>query len=118
MDGMADAEAGRTRGTAPAATGTSATEGLLTFDADLHVGLVSGRAGALLGLSRSGRQARGLHELLEASPRLDRDAVAALMAACLAATLPGAEETLSLHLPGAPGLRFTIRRASGGSWVI
>lgn len=118
MDGMADAEAGRTRGTPPGGAGASTTEGLLSFDTDLHVGLVSGRAVALFGLSRSGRQARGLHELLEASPRLDRDAVAALMAGCLAATLPGGEDAPTLRLPGAPGLRFAIRRASGGSWMI
>lgn len=118
MDGMAEAEADRTRGTPPAEAGTSATEGLLTFDTDLHVGLVSGRASALLGLPRGGRRTRCLHDVLEASPRLDRDAVAALMASCLTATLPGGEETPSLRLSGAPGLSFTIRQGSAGSWVI
>jgi len=118
MDGMAEAEAGGTRGAIPTDAAASTTEGLLSFDADLQVGLVNGRAVALLGLSRAGRQARGLHELLDASPRLDRDAVAVLMAACLGATLPGGEDAPSLRLPGAPGLRFAIRRASGGSWVI
>jgi len=93
-------------------------EGLLSFDAELNVGLVSGRAVSLLGLPRSGRQARGLHDLLDGSPRLDRDAVQALVAQCLAATLPGAADETPLVMPGAPGLRFVIRRASGGSWVI
>lgn len=118
MDGMADAEAGRPpaqRG----AGGSAPAEGLLSFNADLHVGLVSGRAATLLGLSREGRQARSLGELLEASPRLDRDAVAALMAAALAATLPdGGDEADLVELPGAPGLAFALRRASAGSWVI
>lgn len=118
MDGIADAEAGRGQGAIPLRAAASAAEGLLSFDAELHVGLVSGRAVALLGLSRTGRQARGLHDLLEASPRLDRDAVAALMAACLGVTLEGGEDVPSLRLPGAPGLHFAIRRASGGSWVI
>ncbi|MEO3471520.1 bifunctional diguanylate cyclase/phosphodiesterase [Roseomonas sp. CAU 1739] len=118
MDGMADAEVGRAQGTAPHGASVGATEGLLSFDPDLHVGLVTGRAIALLGLSRTGRQARGLHELLEASPRLDRDAVAALLAACLGATLPGGAEVEDLRLPGAPGLRFSIRRASSGSWMM
>ncbi len=118
MDGMADAEIGRTQGVVAALPASSTTEGLLSFDADLHVGLVNGRAVALLGLSRTARQARGLHDMLEASPRLDRDAVASLLAACLAATLPDAEEEAALRLPGAPGLHFAIRRASGGSWTI
>ncbi|MBW6397507.1 bifunctional diguanylate cyclase/phosphodiesterase [Roseomonas sp. HJA6] len=116
MDGMADGDgAPKPGGQEP---DTQAAEGLLSFDAELNVGLVSGRAVALLGLPRSGRHARGLHDVLEASPRLDRDAVAALVAQCLAATLPGAEDEFALHLPGAPGLRFSVRRASGGSWVI
>lgn len=118
MDGMADAEAGRLSAQ-HGESGTAPAEGLLSFNADLHVGLVSGRAAALLGLPREGRQARSLGELLEASPRLDRDAVAALMAAALAATLPeGGDEADLLELPGAPGLAFALRRASGGSWVI
>lgn len=121
MDGMTEAEAGRRPG--PAAGGRTqaaggVAEGLLTFNEDLHVGLLSGRAVALLGLSRTGREARSLHEALEASPRLDREATAALMAACLAATLPEADAETSLHLPGAPGLRFRIRRAAGASWAL
>jgi diguanylate cyclase (GGDEF)-like protein len=116
MDGMTDAEADRAPRTPSPVAGTD--DGLLSFDADLHVGLVNGRAVALFGLSRAARQARGLHEMLEASPRLDRDAVAGLLAACLAATLPDGEEVADLLLPGAPGLRFAIRRASGGSWTV
>ena len=118
MDGMADAESGRMQGTPPQGASAAATEGLLSFDADLHVGLVTGRAIGLLGLSRGRRQARGLNELLETSPRLDRDAVAALLAACLAATLPEATAVPELRLAGAPGLRFSIRRASSGSWMM
>ena len=118
MDALAESETGRTPGDSPEGSAASTSEGLLSFDAELHVGLVSGGAIALLGLSRSGRQARGLRELLEASPRLDRDAVAKLVAACRAASLPGGEETANLRLPGAPGLHFAIRRASGGSWLL
>ena len=117
MDGMADAEAGRRPGPRTGGTGSPA-EGVLSFNEDLHVGLVSGRAAALLGLSRAGRQAQSLHELFETSPRLDRDAVAALMAACLAATLPEADPEATFRLPGAPGLTFALRRASPGSWII
>ncbi len=116
MDGIADAEGTRT---SQGFVGDGHDdEGLLSFDSELNVGLVSGRAVALLGLPRSGRQPRGLNEVLEGSPRLDREAVSTLVAHCLAATLPGAEDELGLHLPGAPGLRFSVRRASGGSWVI
>ena len=118
MDALAESETGRMPGDSPEGSAASTSEGLLSFDAELHVGLVSGGAIALLGLSRSGRQARGLRELLEASPRLDRDAVAKLVAACRAASLPGGEETANLRLPGAPGLHFAIRRASGGSWLL
>lgn len=116
MDGMADADGTRT--SQGFAGDEQHDEGLLSFDAELNVGLVSGRAVALLGLPRSGRQPRGLNEVLEASPRLDREAVSTLVAHCLAVTLPGAEDDTGLCLPGAPGLRFSIRRASGGSWVI
>jgi diguanylate cyclase (GGDEF)-like protein len=116
MDGKPEADAARASGGVVPAD--DAAEGTLSFDADLHVGLVNGRAAALLGLSRGARRARGLHEMLDGSPRLDREAVAGLMSACLAATLPEAEETADLRLPGAPGLRFAMRRASGGSWVL
>lgn len=118
MDGMTESDAGRGRGADPKGSVPAAADGMLSFDAELQVGLVCGRAIALLGLSRSARQASGLIDLLEASPRLDREAVAGLMAACLAATLPGGEEPVGLQLPGAPGLRFSIRRASAVSWVL
>lgn len=116
MDGMGDAKGASAPG--QAADGAQAIEGLLSFDRELNVGLVSGRAVALLGLPRTGRSLRGLQEVLEASPRLDGDAVCALMAQCRSATLPQAEDGPPLRLPGAPGLRFVIRRATGGSWVI
>lgn len=118
MDGLADAEAGSLSAQGAEGAGPPA-EGLISFDADLHLGVVSGRAAALLGLPRAGREARTLGELLEASPRLDHEAVAALMAAALAATLPeGGDEADLLELSGAPGLAFTLRRAAGGSWAI
>jgi diguanylate cyclase (GGDEF)-like protein len=123
MDGVADAggatrpETGRTP-RAPVAS-AAAPEGVLSFDTDLRVGLVSGRATVLLGLSRQARRAQGLAELLEGSPRLDRDATAALLAACLAATTPGGDpEADLLRLSGAPGLRFAIRKASRGTFVL
>lgn len=118
MDGMTESEAGRGREADPKGSRPLETEGMVSFDTELHVGLVCGRAVALLGLSRTGRQAHGLIDLLEASPRLDRDAVAGLLSACLAATLPSGEEAVGLHWPGAPGLRFGIRRASAVSWVL
>lgn len=121
MDGMTEAEGGPRPVSAPGAAPGSAAgpaEGLITFNEDLHLGLLSGRAVALLGLTRRGREARSLHEALGASPRLDRDATAALMAACLGATLPGADPETTLRLPGAPGLCFRIRRAAGASWAL
>ncbi len=117
MDGMAEAAGATRSGTRDAAAG-SGSEGILSFGDDLRVGLVSGRAALLLGLSRQGRRARGLAELLEASPRLDRDATAGLAAACLAATMPDGEAAADLRLSGAPGLRFAIRRAGPGSFVL
>lgn len=122
MDGVADAgsvtrpEAGRNP--APPATPGGTPEGVLSFDSDLRVGLVSGRAGILLGLSRQARRAQGLAELLEASPRLDRDATATLLAACLSATTPEGEAEADVRLSGAPGLRFAIRRASRGTFIL
>ncbi len=122
MDGMAEAggatkpQAGRVDA---AAAGLEAPQdGVVSFDSDLRVGLVSGRAAAMLGLPRGGRHARGLPELLEASPRLDREAAATLTAACLAATLPEGDDEAALRLPGAPGLRFALHRASPGTWVL
>jgi diguanylate cyclase (GGDEF)-like protein len=118
MDGMTESDVGRGRGQDRGGAGPGEGEGVLSFDAELHVGLVCARAVALLGLSRTARQSRGLIEVLEASPRLDRDAVSGLMAACLAATLPGGEEAAGLELPGAPGLRFSLRRTSAVSWML
>lgn len=124
MDGMAEAgtttrphrAAGKER--LAAAALETLPEGVVSFDAALRVGLVSGRASALLGLGRAGRAARGLAELLEASPRLDRDAAAAVMSACLDATTPEGDPQADLRLDGAPGLRFAIRRASAATWVL
>ncbi|MBR0673103.1 putative bifunctional diguanylate cyclase/phosphodiesterase [Neoroseomonas soli] len=124
MDGMAEAGTATRpyrapgRGQIAAAALETLPEGVVSFDARLRVGLVSGRAGALLGLARAGRHVHGLAELLEASPRLDRDATAALIAACLDATTPEAEAGADLRLDGAPGLRFGIRRATAGTWVL
>ena len=124
MDGMAEAgtatraHKGPGRGQLAAAALETLPEGVVSFDAGLRVGLISGRASALLGLPRGGRHAQGLAELLEASPRLDRDAAAALMAACLDATTPEGEAEADLRIHGAPGLRFGIRRAATGTWVL
>lgn len=124
MDGMAEAgtatrpHKGPGRGQLAAAALETLPEGVVSFDAGLRVGLVSGRASVLLGLPRGGRHAHGLAELLEASPRLDHDAAAALMAACLDATTPEGEAEADLRIHGAPGLRFGIRRAATGTWVL
>ncbi|MBR0679026.1 bifunctional diguanylate cyclase/phosphodiesterase [Roseomonas eburnea] len=124
MDGMAEAGTATRTPRAPgkeqlaAAALETLPEGVLSFDSNLRIGLVSGRASVLLGLARTGRQARGLAEMLEASPRLDRDAVAALMAACLDATTPDGDREANLRLEGAPGLRFGIRRATPGTWIL
>lgn len=124
MDGMAEAATAARhyrvpgKGQLAAAALETLPEGVVSFDAGLRVGLVSGRAGALLGLARTGRHVHGLAELLDASPRLDRDAVAALMAACLDATTPDGGGEADLRLDGAPGLRFGIRRCTAGTWVL
>lgn len=124
MDGLAEsAVVAQTRqppALAPAARPAPGptVEGVLSFDMNMRAGFISGRAGTLLGLSRNARQAQGLAELLASSPRIDADAAAALMAACFHATLPDNAGDADLHLPGAPGLRFGIRRASAGSWVL
>jgi diguanylate cyclase (GGDEF)-like protein len=124
MDGMAKAGAA---GTAPeGATGRRrdpiAADGLvneiLSFDHGLGVGSVSRGAAALLGLARAGRAPRGLADMLEESPRLDREAVAALLAACLDATRTDDAQAADLRLPGAPGLRFSVLRVGGGTWVL
>jgi diguanylate cyclase (GGDEF)-like protein len=124
MDGMAE-PGGATKPSRPPGRGKLAAaaletlpDGVASFGPDLRVGLVSGRAAALLGLQRTARHAQGISDLLEASPRLDREAVGALAAACLAATLPDGEPEADLRLPGAPGLRFGIRRATQGTWVL
>jgi diguanylate cyclase (GGDEF)-like protein len=124
MDGMAEA-GGATkphkppgRGQLAAAALETLPDGVVSFDHDLRVGLVSGRAAALLGLARTSRHAQGICDLLEGSPRLDREAVALLTAACLGATLPGGDAEADLRLSGAPGLRFGIRRATQGAWVL
>jgi diguanylate cyclase (GGDEF)-like protein len=124
MDGMAE-PGGATKPSRPPGRGKLAAaaletlpDGVVSFGPDLRVGLVSGRAAALLGLQRTARHAQGISDLLEASPRLDREAVGALAAACLAATLPDGEPEADLRLPGAPGLRFGIRRATQGTWVL
>jgi diguanylate cyclase (GGDEF)-like protein len=122
MDGMSEAgsatkpAAGRIEDHAAAAD--LPQDGVVSFDADLRVGLVSGRAVSLLGLPRAARHARGIPELLEASPRLDREAAAALAACCLAATLPEGDAETALRPPGAPGLRFGVHRATPGTWVL
>jgi diguanylate cyclase (GGDEF)-like protein len=124
MDGMAEAGGAARPHKAPgkgqlaAAALETLPDGVVSFDADLRVGLVSGRAGALLGLTRSARHAQGMNELLEASPRLDREAAAGVSAACLAATVPDGDPEAELRLAGAPGLRFGIRRATAGTWVL
>lgn len=125
MDGMAAEAGGATKPQKPAARGELAAaaletlpDGVVSFDPDLRVGLVSGRAAALLGLTRTARHARGISDLLEASPRLDREAVGVLAATCLAATLPDGNPEADLRLAGAPGLRFGIRRATQGTWVL
>ncbi|BDG72542.1 putative bifunctional diguanylate cyclase/phosphodiesterase [Roseomonas fluvialis] len=124
MDGMAEA-GGATKPQKPPGRGQLAAaaletlpDGVVSFDADLRVGLVSGRAAALLGLARTARHAQGVCDLLEASPRLDREAVAVIAAACLTATLPDGDAEADLRLAGAPGLRFGIRRATQGTWVL
>ncbi len=124
MDGMAEAGSATKplkppgRGQLAAAALETLPDGVVSFDPDLRVGLVSGRAAALLGLTRTARNAQGVCDLLEASPRLDREAVAVLTAACLTATLPDGETEADLRLAGAPGLRFSIRRATQGTWVL
>ncbi|WP_198373228.1 putative bifunctional diguanylate cyclase/phosphodiesterase [Roseomonas rosulenta] len=125
MDGMAAEGGGATKPQKPPGRGQLAAaaletlpDGVVSFDADLRVGLVSGRAAALLGIARTARHAQGVCDLLEASPRLDREAVAVLAAACLTATLPDADAEADLRLAGAPGLRFGIRRATQGTWVL
>ena len=124
MDGMAEA-GGATkphkppgRGQLAAAALETLPDGVVSFDPDLRVGLVSGRAAALLGLQRTARNAQGISDLLDASPRLDREAVTVLAGACLTATLPDGDPEADLRLPGAPGLRFGIRRATVGTWVL
>ncbi|WP_137127561.1 bifunctional diguanylate cyclase/phosphodiesterase [Roseomonas sp. HF4] len=120
MDGMAEAgaaEAAR-KGTPGAGASAAAAEAVLSFDAGLRVGIVSGGAAALLGLSRATPGLRSLTELLEASPRLDRAAVAALTAACHAAALGIQDGTAGLRFTGAPGLCFRINPASAVGWLI
>ena len=123
MDGMAAEAGGATRPQKPPGRGQLAAaaletlpDGVVSFDADLRVGLISGRAAALLGLTRTARHAQGVCDLLEARPRLDPEAAGVL--ACLAATLPDADPEAELRLAGAPGLRFGIRRATQGTWVL
>lgn len=124
MDGMAEAGGAPKphkapgRGQLAAAALETLPDGVISFDPDLRVGLVSGRAAALLGLQRTARHAQGICDLLEASPRLDREAVSVLAAACLTATLPDHDPEADLRLAGAPGLRFGIRRATVGTWVL
>jgi len=117
MDGMAAAGTAATARTAGTRSG-DAPDGVLSFDAELRVGIVSGVAGALLGLARAGPGPRMLGDLLATSPRLDREAVAVLVAACLAATQDREANAGGIHLPGAPGLRFAIRRASAAGWTL
>lgn len=123
MDGMADADIGRRMGEAA----PRLPEGAVSFDADLKVGHVSPRAAALLGLARVRRTLAALSDLLEASPRLDRDAVGALVAAAVDGISSGRQDVLAepaeeraaaIHLPGAPGLRFGIHRTGPANWVI
>ncbi|CAH0151341.1 bifunctional diguanylate cyclase/phosphodiesterase [Roseomonas sp. CECT 9278] len=124
MDGMAEAGGAPKpqkppgRGQLAAAALETLPDGVISFDSDLRVGLVSGRAAALLGLQRTARHAQGVCDLLEASPRLDREAVSVIAAACLTATLPDHDPEADLRLAGAPGLRFGIRRATVGTWVL
>jgi diguanylate cyclase (GGDEF)-like protein len=124
MDGMAEAGGAAKpqkppgKGRLAAAALETLPDGVVSFDPDLRVGLVSGRAAALLSLTRNARHALGLSDLLDASPRLDREAVAALTAACLGATMPDGDAETDLRLAGAPGLRFGVRRATVGTWVL
>lgn len=115
MDGMAEAGAAEAARAGIAEIGSGAT---LSFDAGLRVGVVSGRAAALLGLSRAAPGLRCLAELLDASPRLDREAVAALIAACHATALGMHGQAAGLRFAGAPGLCFHILPASGASWLL
>lgn len=123
MDGMADAattarpqrHADRPRSLADA---PPPQDGSVSFGADLRVGLVNARAAALLGQARIVHRPCGMAELLENSPRIDREAAAALTAACLSATLADGPEDSGLRLPGAPGLRFAIRRRTADTWEL
>ena len=124
MDGMAEASAARRAGKSAAEDRLAAAaldtlpEGVVGFDADLKVCLLSSRARTLLGLSCSTREPQALQGVLETSPRLDRQAVMALTEACLRATRPGMPPEAQLRLPGAPGLLFGICPATPANWVL
>jgi len=124
MDGLADGSAPRCPRKDPewaqlvAAALEIMPEGVVGFDADLRVCLLSGRARSLLGLPRGLATPATLSDLLEASPRLERGAVMALTEACLRATTPGMPPEARLRIPGAPGLLFGICAATTANWIL
>jgi diguanylate cyclase (GGDEF)-like protein len=124
MDGMADADIGRRPRSDGAAT--PVPDAVLAFDADLRIGHVSPRAATLLGLARVRRTLAGMSDLLEASPRLDRDATAALVASAIAAVSAVRQDIVAepmpapepIRLAGAPGLRFAILHTGPAAWIL
>ncbi|MBP0462928.1 bifunctional diguanylate cyclase/phosphodiesterase [Roseomonas sp. PWR1] len=121
---MADADIGRRPLGGPS---SPLPDGLLSFDADLRIGHVSPRAAVQLGLARVRRTHAGLSDLLEASPRLDRDAVASLVAAAVSRVSTQEQDIVAeapdgaaepLRLAGAPGLRFAFARTGASDWIL
>jgi diguanylate cyclase (GGDEF)-like protein len=91
----------------------------LTFDTSLQIGALGQGVLGLLGLGRGATtRFASLSDLLDASPRLEPNAAAALVQACAAATWNPEEEEREVTLEGAPGLDFTIRQAGAGTWAL